>query len=167
MGMEYIPVASVDTKYFQPQTEQELDEMFEGMNVGDMIFSKWVFDGIWFVMGLIDKNDPTTKCLFPNILMDEPLQPLKRWGNARLIYLREHNPFLATQFGTVGLHRHCLEIEEQAEQRKRNMMLEIRKDPANQVTEKDKALDPIAWAGRMGNFQSMVHETIYADLIFS
>jgi len=58
-----------------------------------------------------------------------------------------------------------LEIQEQAEMRKRSMMAAIRKDPANRVSEKDKALDPMAWAGRMNNFQVRVHEVIYSDLI--
>jgi len=43
----------------------------------------------------------------------------------------------------------------------------IRKDPSNKVTEHDKAKDPISWVQRMNNFQSKIHETIYADLIFS
>ena len=94
-------------------------------------------------------------------------EPLKRWGMARMDYLKEHNKFLAAQMGTAGLHLHCLETQEQAEQRKRNMMAAIRQDPANKVTEKDKAADPIAWVGRMNNFQAQIHEIIYHDLIYS
>ena len=89
-----------------------------------------------------------------------------RWDLERMNYLKENRKFLAAQFGIVGLHKHCLEIEQQAENRKRNMMTAIRKDPTNLVTEHDKAKDPILWAGRMSNFQHRVHETIYADLIF-
>jgi hypothetical protein len=81
-------------------------------------------------------------------------------------YLKEYQPFVAMQFGTVGLHKHCLEIEEQAEERKRNMMAAIRKNPANRVSERDKAQDPMAWVGRMNNFQSSVHEIIYSELIY-
>ena len=51
--------------------------------------------------------------------------------------------------------------------RKRNMMTAIRKDPANKVTEKDKAADPMAWVQRMNAFQASIHEVIYNDLIFS
>ena len=47
------------------------------------------------------------------------------------------------------------------------MMLAIRKDPKNKVTEQDKAQDPMAWVGRMNNFQASVHEIIYADLIYN
>ena len=167
---EYIPVATKETVYYEPQIEQELNEMTEVMKVGDMIFNKWVFTasgGIWYTMGLMNKTDPNTKCLFPNILMGKPMKSLTRWGMARMNYMKENNKFLATQMGTVGLHQHCLEIQEQAEQRKRNMMAAIRQDPANKVTERDKAADPMAWVGRMNNFQARVHETIYNDLIFS
>jgi len=141
--------------------------MFDIMNVGDMIFNQWTFSGMWYVMGLLDKSDPQSKCLFSNIILGENLPPLTRWGLEHMDYLKQHNPFLAAQFGTIGLHKHCLEIEKQAKQRNRNMMAAIRKDPANKVTEQDKAQNPITWAGRMGNFQAMIRETIYADLIFS
>jgi len=168
---EYIPVATASTIYYKPKTEQEMEQMTAIMEVGDMIFSKWAFQasgGIWYTMGLMDKNDPTTKMLFPNIVLSEtPLKPLTRWGMARMNYLKEHKKFVAAQFGTVGLHRHCLEIEEQAEERKRNMMAAIRKDPNNKVTEQDKAADPMAWVGRMNNYQHSVHEIIYAELIYA
>jgi len=172
MSIEYIPVATADTVYYKPETQQEMEQMTVTMKLGDMLFNKWVFQasgGIWYIMGLMDKNDPTTLCLFPNITLgeDENLPQLTRWGMARMNYLKEHQKFVAAQFGTIGLHKHCLEIQEQAEQRKHNMMAAIRKDPQNRVTERDKAADPMAWVGRMNNFQSAVHETIYADLIYS
>ena len=146
MRKEYIPVATSKTIYYKPQTKQEFDALIETMKVGDMIFSKWVFQasgGIWYTMGLMDENDPNTKMLFPNIVLGEELsKSLSRWGLARMEYLKEHDKFLAVQMGTVGLHKHCLEIETQAKERKRNMMAAIRKDPANKVTEHDKAADP-------------------------
>ena len=171
MRKEYIPVATSATVYYKPQTEQEFNSLIEKMKVGDMIFSKWVFQasgGIWYTMGLMDETDPTTKMLFPNILLGRELaKPLSRWGLARMEYLKEHNKFLAAQMGTAGLHEHCLEIETQAKERKRNMMAAIRKDPENKVTEHDKAADPISWVQRMNNFQARVHETIYNDLIYA
>ena len=171
MRIEYIPVSAADTTYYEPQTEQEMEEMTGLMKVGDMIFSKWVFKpkGMWYTMGLMDKADPTTKMLFPNITLgeDENLPPLTRWGLQRRAYLKEHKRFFANQLGIIGLHKHCLEVQEQAENRKRSMMAAIRKDPKNRVTERDKAQDPMAWVGRMNNFQHSVHEVIYADLIYA
>jgi hypothetical protein len=82
-------------------------------------------------------------------------------------FLKEHQPLVAAEFGKAGLHKHCAEIEDQAEERKRNMMTAIRKNPANRVTERDKAADPMAWVGRMNNFQASVHEVIYAELIYA
>lgn len=167
MSKEYIPVATAETTYYEPQTQQEFEEMTERMKVGDMILNKWVFSGMWYTMGLMDESDPTTKCLFPNIVMDEALKPLTRWGIARMDYLKEHKKFVAAQMGTIGLHKHCLEIEKQAEERKKSMMAAIRRDPSNKVTEKDKAQDPMAWVGRMNNFQARVHEIINNDLIYA
>jgi len=81
--------------------------------------------------------------------------------------LKEHCKFFADSLGIIGLHKHCLEVQEQAEERKRNMMAAIRKVPVNRVTERDKAQDPMAWVCRMNNFQHSVHEIIYAELIYS
>ena len=67
------------------------------------------------------------------------LEPLTRWGLQRKTYIEEHKKSLAKQFGAIELHKHCLDIQKQAENRKRNMMATIRKDPNNKVTEKDKA----------------------------
>jgi len=133
-----------------------------------MLFNKWVFQassGMWYTMGLNDKKDPKSKCLFLNIILsEEPPKPLTRWGMARMNYLKEHKNFVAAQFGIIGLHKHCLEIQEQAEERKQNMMATIRKNSANKVSDSNKAQDPMAWVGRMNNYQSAGHETIYADL---
>jgi len=171
MSKEYIPKATADTTYYKPETQEEMEQMTAIMKLGDMLFNKWVFQasgGMWYTMGLMDDKDPTTLCLFPNITLgeDENLPQLTRWGMARMNYLKEHQKFVAAQFGTIGLHKHCLEIQKQAEQRKHNMMATIRKDPKNKVTERDKAADPMAWVGRMNNYQASVHEIIYAELIY-
>jgi hypothetical protein len=167
MSKEYIPVATSDTVYYEPQTQQEFDDLMEVVKVGDMVYSKWVFNGLWYTVGLNDINDPSTICLFPNIIMDEQLPSLTRWGLARYDYLKSERKFMAAQFGLIGLHKHCLEIEKQAEERKRSMMAAIRKDPANRVTESDKAQSPMEWVQRMNNFQAQVHEVIYSDLIYA
>jgi hypothetical protein len=167
MFKAYIPVATSNTIYYEPQTKEEFDGLMESVNVGDMVYNKWVFSGLWYTVGLNDENDPTSKCLFPNIIMDEHLPPLTRWGLARLNFLKSERKFMAAQFSTISLHKHCLEIEKQAEARKRNMMTAICKNPANRVTEHDKIENPIAWAQRMNQFQAQIHEVINADLIFS
>ena len=171
MSKEYIPKATANTTYYKPQTQEEMEQMTAIMKLGDMLFNKWVFQasgGMWYTMGLMDENDFTTLCLFPNITLGEDanLPPLTRWGMARMTYLKEHQKFVAAQFGIIGLHKHCLEIQEQAENRKRNMMAAICNDPKNGVTERDKAADPMAWVGRMNNYQASVHEIIYAELIY-
>jgi activator of HSP90 ATPase len=94
------------------------------------------------------------------------MKSLTRWGYARMDFIKQDNGLLS-QFTDAELHQHCLEVEAQAEMRKRNMMAAIRKDPANKVTEKDKASDPMVWVQKMNAFQASVHEIIYNDLIFS
>jgi len=168
MSKEYIPVATYETVYFKPQTKEEMDSMIPQMKLGDMLFAPWIFSkGMWYTLGLNNEGDPSSKCLFPNIIMDEPLAPLTRWGLARYDFLKSERKFTAASFDTIGLHKHCLEIQEQAEERKRNMMAKIQSDPRNRVTERDKAENPIAWVQRMNIFQAQIHEVINAELIFS
>ena len=168
MSKEYIPVATSNTVYFKPQNKEEMETMIEQMKLGDMLFAPWVFSsGMWYTLGLNDETDLSSKCLFPNIIMDEHLPPLTRWGMARYDFLKSERNFMAAGLGTIGLHKHCLEIQEQAENRKRNMMTTIRKDPVNRVTERDKAENPITWVQRMNQFQAQVHEVINEDLIFN
>jgi len=132
-----------------------------------MMFLPWVFsNGMWYTLGLNDETDLSSTSLFPNIIMDEELPPLTRWGQARYDFLKSERKFMAAGFGTVGLHKHCLEIEKQAEHRKRSMMAAICKNPANKVTARDKADDPMGWMQKMNMFQSQVHEVIYSDLIY-
>ena len=51
MRKEYIPMATSETIYYEPQTEAEFDNLLGQMKVGDMIFNKWVFQasgGMWY-----------------------------------------------------------------------------------------------------------------------
>jgi len=73
---EYIPLETAETSYYEPQTEQEMEEIVAVMNVGDMILN--IENNLWYTMGLIDKDNPEAMCLFPNIIMDEELKPLSR-----------------------------------------------------------------------------------------
>jgi len=168
MSKEYIPVATNSTVYFKPETQAEMDEMIPQMKLGDMAFLPWMFsNGMWYTMGLNVEKDSESLCLFPNIIMGEPLASLTRWGLARYDFLKSERKFMAAGLGVIGLHKHCLEIQTQAEQRKHEMMTAIRKDPANRVTERDKAQSPIEWIQRMNMFQAQIHEVINSDLIFS
>ena len=78
MSKEYIPVATNNTIYFEPRTLEEMETMISMMKVGDMLFNKWAFRGMWYTMGLNDETDPTTKCLFPNIIMSDRPKSLRR-----------------------------------------------------------------------------------------
>ena len=40
MSNEYIPVATADTAYYKPETQEEFEQITEQKKLGDMIFSK-------------------------------------------------------------------------------------------------------------------------------
>ena len=111
MSRECIPVVTNDTIYFKPETQVEMDEMIPQMKLGDMMFLPWVFsNGMWYTLGLNDEADLESTCLCPNIIMDEPLEPLTRWGMARYDFLKSERKFMATGLGAIGLQKHCLEV---------------------------------------------------------
>jgi len=48
MSKEYIPVVTADTAYYEPETQEEFDQLMDIVKVGDMVCSKWIFSGsIW------------------------------------------------------------------------------------------------------------------------
>ena len=164
MDTTYIPAETKSTRYFKPETEEEIDKLFYQMNIGDMVYNPRA--ELWYTMGLLDKDDKTSQCLFPNIVMDESLPPLRKWGQMRMDYLIENKRPMTQQMGMTELHKHCLEIERQAKQQYDTMMAAIQQDPSNKVTNEDKNADPMVWVGRMNNFRSRVNETIMHDLIY-
>ena len=151
---------------YEPQTEQEAEQIIESeMKLGDMLYHPQT--QLWYTMGLANRNDPETLALFPNIIMDEPLEPLTRWGVERKTYLEEHNPHLVAQMGIVGLHKHCLEIQQQAQQQIEQMTNKFKQNPDNKVTERDKAFDQMAWVQRMNSFRDGLYEAIREELILA
>ena len=164
---EYIPEPTDDTVYYEPKTVEEYKEMKAQMVVGDMIFNKEAFGGKghWYMLGLADENNLESEVLFP--FVQPHFKPLGVYGMARKNYLSEHRPDIVAEMGEMELHQHCLEVNEQATQRRQSEIDAIRNDPANKVTNADKNADPLGWAAKMENFASKVREGIYNDLIYA
>ena len=104
--------------------------------------------------------------LIPNLtLPDEPEQNIGVWGQRHARYLKEHRKVLYVNLLTSGkLNSHLAEIDKQAE----DMFLRLVKEMAERedVTEKLKATDQMAWVQRMNNIRNRATEIVNADIIY-
>ena len=102
----------------------------------------------------------------PDLRLSEQTQtPLGKYGRMRKNYLKEHRPVLWNRLLlSESLYSHLREIDETANRRLEQMMLELMK---NGVTESLKASDPIRWTGLMNNLKSQAEETILNELVYA
>ena len=104
----------------------------------------------------------------PNLTLEEQAEakPLGKYGRMRKNYLKEHRTVLYNNLLLSGkLTSHLQEIEETANRRLEQMMLELMK--AAGVTESLKASDPMKWVGLMNNCKAQAEEMIQTELIFN
>ena len=86
------------------------------------------------------------------------------WEQRRLNYLKHHRKDLYYNLLTSGkLHSHLADTEEQAQQ----LFLRLVKDFAKKenVTEKLKSTDQMAWVRRMNNIRSSVTEVVNSEVV--
>ena len=83
----------------------------------------------------------------------QPEAPLMKYGRMRLKFLKEYRPATYTMMLLDGtLKAHCLEIQEQAQQRMEVMVTRMAK--AAGVTEELKRTDQMKWVGLMNNIHA-------------
>ena len=90
------------------------------------------------------------------------LEPITKYGHLRLQYLEENCPDLYMEYyQDDDLYEHCLEVQNIAETRLRNMMKQFEKHspPPNRNT------DGLKWAAHMSMLKHSVEEIIYTELI--
>ena len=102
--------------------------------------------------GASKMNNPMTYIqngdyLIPDLkLSQQPEKPLGKYGRMRKTYLKEHRPILYNQMLlSEKLYPHLIEIDETAQSRLEQMMLQLAKEAG--ATEELKASDPMKWVG--------------------
>ena len=99
-------------------------------------------------------------------LSQQPEKPLGKYGRMRKTYLKEHRPILYNQMlMSEKLYPHLLEIEETANSRLEQMMLQLAESAG--ATEELKARDPMRWVGLMNTCKAQAEEILMAELINS
>ena len=104
--------------------------------------------------------------LIPNLIPDEePEQELTKYGLMRKNYLQEHRPGIFSGLVLTGeLQEHCLQIQEQAEQRMEVLTKQMA--AAEGVTEELKATDQMSWVAKMNNIIHSAEEIVLEELIY-
>ena len=106
--------------------------------------------------------------LIPDIGIPEEeakLPSLTRWGLMHKDYLKNHRPIIYRSLLMSGkLFNHCMEIENQAEERFDFMMKQFAEH--YKITEELKAADPIRWVQEMNGIKSQAEEIIKTELIY-
>ena len=99
-------------------------------------------------------------------LTEQPEKPLGKYGRMRKAYLKEHRPLIYNQLLlTEKLYPHLIEIDETAQSRLEQMMLQLAKDAG--ATEQLKASDPMRWVGLMNTCKAQAEEILMTELIHS
>lgn len=105
--------------------------------------------------------------LIPNLTAnEEPEGTLTKYGLMRKNFLQEHRKGIYQGMILAGeLKAHCLEIQEQAEQRMEALSEQMAK--AEGVNEELKAGDQMKWVAKMNNIRHSAEEIVLTELIYS
>ena len=104
--------------------------------------------------------------LIPNILLlGEEQQSIGKYGRMRKRYLKDHRPVLYSNLLLSGkLYEHLAEIDRACEDRL-DLIIRQMKTQEN-VTEKLKADDQMAWVTAMNSIQNRAEEIILSELVY-
>ena len=104
--------------------------------------------------------------LIPNLVLpEEEQQPIGKYGRMRKRYLKDHRPVLYSNLLLSGkLYEHLAEIDRACEDRL-DLIIRQMKTQEN-VTEKLKADDQMAWVAAMNSIQNRAEEIILSELVY-
>ena len=104
--------------------------------------------------------------LIPDLtLQEEELPPIGKYGRMRKRYLKEQHPVLFSELLLSGqLFPHLVEIDQACEGRMELLVLQMAKSEG--VTEALKAVDQMAWVGKMNSIHSRAEEIVLHELVY-
>ena len=116
-------------------------------------------NGLWYVL----QGDYYLPCL---TLPEQDDRPIGIWGQRRRIYLRNHRKILYTNLLTsCKLHAHLADINEEATEMFDRLVEQMSKK--EDITEKLKAEDMMAWVAKMNNICNRATEIVNNEIIYS
>ena len=115
-------------------------------------------NGLWYER----RGDYYIPCLS---VPEEEEQPIGLWGQRHLRYIREYRKALYSSLQLSGkLNSYLADIDQQAQERFDTIIQQMAQIQG--VTEALKAIDPMAWVGRMNNIWAGAEEIVNAEIIF-
>ena len=101
----------------------------------------------------------------PNLTLPEEPRSIGKWGRMHREYLREYKSIQYNCLLQSGkLWTFLADLNEQAQDRLERMIDQMKMTDG--VTEKLKAVDPMAWVGAMNNIRNRAEEIIFQELIY-
>ena len=102
--------------------------------------------------------------LLPNLTLHQPKTPLGKYGRMRLNFLKQQHPVLYhTMLLNGSLYPHLMEVEQTAESRMQQTMVQLLKqNPAP-----DKESRQMAWVQHMNSLKAQAEELVMTELIYN
>ena len=102
----------------------------------------------------------------PDLKLPEENRPVGKWGRMHRDYLKEYHPIQYTNLVlSCKLWTYLADLNEQAQERLEWITQQMKE--AEGVTERMKAVDPMAWVQRMNNIRNRAEEIIREELIYN
>ena len=121
---------------------------------------KYIYDennGLWYER----QGDYYLPCLS---LPGEEERPIGLWGQRHLRYIREYRKALYTSLQLGGrLNSYLADIDQQAQEMMGTIIQQMVE--AQGITEALKAVDQMAWVGRMNNIRANAVEIVNENII--
>ena len=123
---------------------------------------KYIFDesnGLWYER----QGDYYIPCL---ILPVEEERPIGLWGQRHLLYIKEHHKARYSSLLSNGkLNSYLADIDQQAQERLDIIIQQM--VHAQGITEELKAVDQMAWVGKMNNIQASAMEIVNKEIVYA
>ena len=101
----------------------------------------------------------------PDLVFDESVYPIGRWGRMRRRYLKENHPVRYNAMLLSGkLNSYLAQIDEQAQEQLDLIIRQMQQTEG--ITEELKAANQIEWVQRMNSIQERAEEIIRSDFIY-
>lgn len=104
--------------------------------------------------------------LLPNLVTNNEIGIINKYGYLRLTYLKEHKKVLYTLLIFKGeLTSHLVSVSNEAET-KVNFLIECYKE-MDKLTEKKKENNQMEWVKMMNNYKNMAEEVVLNEIIYN
>ena len=105
--------------------------------------------------------------LIPDLILPvEEQQPIGKYGRMRKRYLKEHRPVLySSLILSCKLYQHLSEIDRACTDRLDLIIRQMCRQEG--VTEKLKAVNQMAWIGKMSSIQNRAEEIVLHELVYT